>query len=168
MIQITREQLLRDLENLKEIVQLPGLYLATYFSDLRNQVDKDIVSNQIRLQNDDDKLPRLNELWCEMIHEIDAFEKQCTQVRHNLNENKVRIDKLETALNESHATYSLEQVQETIKKEEFDLLQKLFQNRTVVFVDAKDFLLKFERRLIDGILVTLNDQFISHKSIKNR
>ena len=37
---------LNKLEDLKSIVELPGLYLSNYFSDLRTDVDKEIVSKQ--------------------------------------------------------------------------------------------------------------------------
>jgi hypothetical protein len=60
---ITKEKLLNDLNKIKDLVELPSLYLSNYFSELKNDVDKDFASKQLKLQNDDCKKKNLNALW---------------------------------------------------------------------------------------------------------
>ena len=70
---LSKDQLLKQLADLKQIVESPKFYLANYFSDLRNNVDKQIVLNQAKNDANQEKLQKL---WEQMIEKIDLFEKQ--------------------------------------------------------------------------------------------
>ena len=45
MAEIKKQQMLQKLVELKLIIEMPKLYLANYFQELRNNVDKEIVYN---------------------------------------------------------------------------------------------------------------------------
>jgi hypothetical protein len=55
------------LDKLKRITELPDLYLADYFDTLRNRVDKECATKQLKLKNDHAKKKELEELWQRMI-----------------------------------------------------------------------------------------------------
>jgi hypothetical protein len=58
---ITREKLFEKIEKLKEIVELPNIYLENYFSELRNDVDKEFWSKKIQeIHNDENKQNELD------------------------------------------------------------------------------------------------------------
>ena len=160
--------MLKDLEELKNIAELTNLYLADYFNEVRNDMDKEIVSKQIKLHDDDKKVKQLNELWQKMIAETDQFEKQCIKNKIDLNTNIQRINSIEEMLSNNKEPVDLEQIKETIEKEEISLMQTLFQNKTIYFFNVKDFLEESKRELIDGKLVLLNDETIRKKALKRK
>ncbi len=90
-VEISKEKLLNDLENLNKIIEHPGLYLDDYFGSLRNKVDKECATKLIKLQNDQEKKKELDELWQRMISKIDSFENNCLRKDYDLGENKIRI-----------------------------------------------------------------------------
>ena len=88
MAEIKNQQMLKKLEGLKSIVELPKLYLANYFQELRNKVDKEMFSKQILHENDNEMKNELNQNWKEMISKIESFEKECKnedELQSNLN-----------------------------------------------------------------------------------
>jgi len=153
-VQITRkEKLMSDVEKLKEIALLPNLYLANYFMDLRNDVDKELLPQQLNLENNQEKKQEINELWKQIIEKIDSFEKQSKRKKINLEEYQKRISEIEKVLNES-SDFNLDEVETVIENEELKLLENLFQNKTIVWTNGK--------------LVLLNSDFISRKSLVKR
>ena len=90
MAETTREQLLKDLDELKEIIESPSLYLESYFADMRNDVDKEFTSKLAHQQDDNQTENELNQLWQVMIEKINSFEQQCisTQEMKQLFQNK--------------------------------------------------------------------------------
>ena len=66
--------MLQKLEDLQIIVEIPNLYLANYFQELRNNVDIEMFSKQMLHNND--KNEAKNEIWKEMISKIYSFEKE--------------------------------------------------------------------------------------------
>ncbi len=153
-VQITRkEKLMSDVEKLKEIALLPNLYLANYFMDLRNDVDKELLPQQLNLENNQEKKQEMNELWKQIIEKIDSFEKQSKRKKINLEEYQKRISEIEKVLNEN-SDFNLDEVETVIENEELKLLENLFQNKTIVWTNGK--------------LVLLNSDFISRKSLVKR
>jgi ABC-type branched-subunit amino acid transport system ATPase component len=153
-VQITRkEKLMSDVEKLKEIALLPNLYLANYFMDLRNDVDKELLPQQLNLENNQEKKQEINELWKQIIEKIDSFEKQSKRKKINLEEYQKRISEIEKVLNEN-SDFNLDEVETVIENEELKLLENLFQNKTIVWTNGK--------------LVLLNSDFISRKSLVKR
>jgi len=165
-VEVTKDKILNDLDKLKGIIELPDLYLADYFDALRNRVDKECATKQLKLQNDKEKKNELDELWQKMITKIDLFERKCTRKIYDLDENKTRITEIEKKLN-NEKLIDLKKVQDEIEKEESNLFQKLFQNKSILFRkhSNED---KTEKKIIDGQLIVLDDEFISQKSIDER
>ena len=77
------ENLLNRKKRLTEICEIPKLYLANYFSDLRRDIDFEIV------QKKEPNNRKLNELWLEIIKKIDSFEKECIN-NIKLNRSEIR------------------------------------------------------------------------------
>jgi len=165
-VEVTKDKILNDLDKLKGIIELPDLYLADYFDALRNRVDKECATKQLKLQNDKEKKNELDELWQKMITKIDLFERKCIRKIYDLDENKTRITEIEKKLN-NEKLIDLKKVQDEIEKEESNLFQKLFQNKSILFRkhSNED---KPKKKIIDGQLIVLDDEFISQKSIDER
>lgn len=160
--EITSENLMKDLEELKRIATIPDLYLANHFIRLRNDVDKEIVPSQLILKNNEEKKIELNDIWQKMIEKIDSFEKNCIRKKHNLEANKKRLNEIETMLKSKEAI-SLKETEEDIKNEEIILIKKLFQNKTILFTKTND-----KKIITNCKLILLNDEFISEKSVNER
>ena len=159
--EITKEKLFNDLNEIKDALELPNVYLANYFNGLRNDVDKAFVPKQLTFQNDQEKKKQLDELWQQMINKIDTFEKNCTVDSCDFEPNKKRINEIEAILN----TVNLGEAQYMIEEEEIKLLQDLFQNKSILFIETN---MQVESKLIEGSLVILNNKYISKNSIKKR
>ncbi len=121
--------------------------------DLRNDVDKELLPQQLNLENNQEKKQEINELWKQIIEKIDSFEKQSKRKKINLEEYQKRISEIEKVLNEN-SDFNLDEVETVIENEELKLLENLFQNKTIVWTNGK--------------LVLLNSDFISRKSLVKR
>ena len=166
--ELTKKKLLNDLNELKQMLELPYLYLENYFSELRNQLDNEFAPKQQELQNDEEKKKVLNESWEKMIKKIDSYEDNCKRHSYDIEENKTEIYKIEKMLSKQ-AIIDLREVEEAIKKEEIYLLKSLFQNKAIFFFKSEDYQkTNDENKLVNGQLVILNDEFISKKLLKKR
>ena len=166
----TKGELLNDIRQLSEILEAPRLYLADYFSDLRNQVDKEISIKQMIEQNKGEKTEQLNELWKEMISKIDSFETDC--IKNQLNDIDTifnRLKSIESDLNLSGDLLELQndlnEIKQKIKHEELNVFRNLFKNKTIIFLLTDNY--KY-RELIDGKLIIVNDEYIDVKQLKLR
>ena len=133
MAETRKQQMLKKLDDLKLIVEIPKLYLANYFQELRNKVDKEMFPKQILHNNDIEKKNELNQIWVEMISKIDSFEKQCTKNIDDLQSNVNRIEEIRITLNNQNEATNLQLIEDKIQEEEFELFKKLFKNRTIIF-----------------------------------
>ena len=163
MVRKTRKQLLKDLEELKDIIEFSRLYLANYFSELRNEVDKEFISILMHHHGDEQIKTNLNQSWKKMIEHINSFEEQCINTTVDLTENEERINSIETTLNES-----TESIQEMIDIEEYSLMKLLFQNKTIVYLDAKHILKKYKSNTNAGKLILLDGETIRKKKLQKR
>ncbi len=154
-----REQFLKELDDLKQIIELPTLYLANYFSDLRNQVDLEINTQKMLLQNDDKEKQNLNKIWEEMISKIYSFERQYTNKKFEFGYNNEKINAIEDRVKHNEFD-GLSEISETIQREENELLKKIFANKTIVFFNVKKEEKKYK-------LIVLNE-FINPKEFKKR
>ena len=163
MVRKTRKQLLKDLEEPKDIIEFPRLYLANYFSELRNEVDKEFIFILMHHHGDEQIKTNLNQSWQKMIEHINSFEEQCINTTVDLTENEERINSIETTLNES-----TESIQEMIDIEEYSLMKLLFQNKTIFYLDAKHILKKYKSNTNAGKLIMLDGETISKKTLQKR
>lgn len=179
-----REKISKALENLKILLELPKLYLSNYFSDLRNQVDKEISLDLIK---EEKKKRQLNKLWKQMIEKIDSFEKQC--IKNPITNTEAinqKLDSIEEVLSKQE-TNNFDEIHQEIIDEEINVLKQLFQNRTIVFVNLNDlcnlhfaFVDKYspcdwsyeattcyiKKNLIQRTLLIINDKFIRKDAIE--
>ena len=168
MTEFKKEELLKEIEELNQTVDYPELFLKNFFKDLRDDIDKEVETKKKNLQKKDKNCTKLNEIRKEMIIQIDLFEKQCFRTKFRLGANKQKINEIK-ALLDNQNTLELSQVKEAIIKEEYDLWQILFLNKTIFFVSVKNFMPKsFREHLIDFRLVILNDEFLSPKVTKEK
>jgi len=131
-------ELIKDLGELKNNAELPALFLTNYFLELRKKVDNEIATKQMNLKEGDDieeNKKKLNEIWRDLIVEIDSFESQLNKSTFDLKENKERINSIEAMLKED-SNENLNKAKEAIKSEEIDLMKILFQNKTIVFFNV--------------------------------
>ena len=160
-----REKLLHKLRVLNEIAEFPNLYLANYFANVRNEVDNEIALKLLEMKNDIKQKRELNYLWKTMIDKIDSFEKKCMKDYYDLEINLKRLNEIEKKLrdislfNEKEDNFENEAafanfylLAEEITNEENNLLETLFQNKTLDW--------KF------GRLFLLNNCFIDKKSLE--
>ena len=125
MVVINKQKMIKKLEDLKLIVEMPKLYLANYFQELRNKVDLEMFSKQILHNNEIEMKNELNQNWIEMISKIDTFEKECKN-KDELQSNINRIDEIRIMLDDQNELTSLEIIEDKIQEEELNLLKKLF------------------------------------------
>ena len=77
MNEIKQEELVKNLNDLKKIIEFPQLYLANYFAELRNEVSTEINTKKAKLKDgDEEKKQKLNEIWRKLIEKLDILEKQ--------------------------------------------------------------------------------------------
>ena len=132
MAENKKKQMFEKLVELKSIIEIPKLYLANYFKELRNKVDKDMFPKQMLHNNDIEMKNELNQIWVEIISKVDSFEKECKNI-DELQSNSNRIDQIRIMLDNQNELTSLEIIEDKIQEEEFNLLKKLFQNKTIIF-----------------------------------
>ena len=168
MNEMKKKQLLKYLNELKDITDLPSLYLADYFSGLRNEVDKIIVSKQMSLQDEDEKKNELNHIWQLMIAIINTFEIDCINSRVDLSNNITRINSIEAILSDSIETTKLLEIEEMIENEDIKLMKNLFQNKSIAFVNVRNFLEESKIGILDAKLIVLHDESIRPKALKIR
>ena len=132
MDEIKKEELLKQIKDLKQINELPELFIANYFSDLRNKADKEILSKQLNLKAEDEKFKELNEKWKELISKIDSNEHH--YINNKFETNIETIKTIETMLN-NQQNINMQEIKDAIDNEEYHLLKKLFQNKTIIFFD---------------------------------
>ena len=158
MSKITREQLQTEFEKFKEICELPELYLENYFIELRNNVDKCMVLNEMNLETDE-----LNENWKEVISKIDTFENDRIKNRELMVEEEIQkeIQLIEAILNDPSETNDLNKIKEKIQTEEDNFLKNLFQNKTLIFLNVNSFLKASVKKRTSNKLILISDEFVN-------
>jgi len=158
--ELTRESLFNNLKKIKEIAELPRLYLINYFEGLRHEVDRDFQKKTAEAPNSQIK-SKLDELWLDAIDIIDSFEDKCILKKFNLSTDIEKINELETKLTDNQEEIDLKQIQEEIENEEISLLSNLFQHKPIC-VNTRD----ESKKQVVGKLVLLEDEFISENKIE--
>ncbi len=117
------------LKNLKQIFEIPRLYIANYFIDLKSEID--LAFNK-KLINDFNH--EIKTKWLEIINRINLFEKDCLKKFKNLNdlEFKIRIQTIEDHINNG---LEKDTIKSLIEQEEINLIKYLFLNQTITFID---------------------------------
>ena len=155
------KNLLNKKERLTEICETPKLYLANYFSDLRRDIDLEIV------QKKEPNNRKLNEFWLEIINKIDSFEKECiNNIKLNRSEIRQSLNQIDCLIQSKQP--NLEKINEFIQNEQENILKQLFYNRTIIFKQNNHFKNDFGEKLINGKLLIINDEFINLEAVKEK
>ena len=166
-----KEELFKNLNELQSILESPTLYLANYFSELRSQVDTEIVSKLVNLKKEDKEDTNLVETWQKMITKINSFEKECIKKRYQLKTFEEAINSIESILNDMRS-YNFDEIKELIQYEEHRLLERLFQSKTIVFLSIEDLFETSKFKWTDckthKLLIVLDNEFISLKAFKEK
>ena len=133
MVESKTQQMLINLDELQLIVEIPNLFLANYFEELRNNVDIEMFAKQIIHNNDNEDIKNeVNKNWKEMISKIDSIEKECKN-KDKLQSNLNRIEDLRIMLDNQNEATNLEIIEDKIQEEKLSLFKKLFQNKNNYF-----------------------------------
>lgn len=138
-----------DLE-LNQLLEWPKLYLANYFSHLKNEVDKELAKQFILNEHDPTKQEQLNKIWKQMIEKITVFEAECT--RNAPKSNQTTDDAAQESSN------SLE-----IRQNDYSE-NKLLLNKSMLFMNSSQPC----SDLLACKLLIINDAHISRRQIEQR
>ncbi len=140
---MVQENVFRIFEKLKMLVQLPRLYLSNYFSDIRTEIDLAFFEKELGIIDNENKL-KLRHNWQEMINKVNSFEEECLIERSIKKfkeiscDSKPIVDSLEEKYDSALKTnneYELKHLEELAYDEMYKIETRLFQNRTIVFLD---------------------------------
>ena len=154
MSEKNKQKVFKKLEDLKFIVETPKLYLANYFQELRNNVDKEMFSKQMIHKDDNQMKNEISETWKKLISRIDSFEKECINT-DKLQLNSNRIDEIRIMLDNINEETNLGIIEDKIQEEELNLFRKIFQNKTIIYHDF------FEQQNRHKRLVIIDDEYVN-------
>jgi len=133
----------------KQLLNFPNLYLANYFSELKNSVDKNLALKLIMNEHDSNKKDKLKQIWIQMIEKINKFEAEC----------------LKNAKNGILPPKSLE-IASSFDESDKDFINQeklLFLNKTIFLMNNES-----SNALLDIKLIIINDECISSSQLKQR
>lgn len=130
---MNKKDLELKLDQLKQIAEIPKLFITNYFIDLKSQVDLTFVKlRQIDSTNDSTNTV----IWLQIINKINDYEILCLkQIKKKdlfIIETLEQLNLIETKLNDG--TNSLDLIEQLIQTEEFNFKKFLFINRTILFL----------------------------------
>jgi hypothetical protein len=152
-----------NLDKLKTIVQEPRFCINNYFTDLRSQIDLSFSTKDL-IDNHENNINALNENWLQIIKKIMSYEKECLyrlKTNHNLSYLNKKIELFEKKILENKET-----IYESINDEINSIENKLFLNKTFIFLDEiscenLNLLYKMNKNKTAGKLVIILDQYIN-------
>jgi Leucine-rich repeat (LRR) protein len=120
-----------DLNKLKQICQIPKLYLANYFSDLRRDIDLEF-SKKLQINNHE------LSIWNSMIDKINSFEQECIS-NINLNAKQQEfiqtLDSIHDSIQKNDSNH--DEKKKLIQNEEINILKYLFKNKSIAYTNNK-------------------------------
>lgn len=163
LVNMSIEQLETSLKDLKCAIDNPSLYLANYFSDLRNRIDIDCIDHISQYTDGSETSFQFQEC---MISEVKEFEQRCLS---NLNGTRsfdeLVIKQVTEALSEaSRDNVNIKEVSELV----FDALSAVqrhfFLNRGILYLANEAAELRDKNVhpfQTFGAILIINDEFIS-------
>jgi hypothetical protein len=126
-----KELALQQFVKLKSLYEYPRLYLISYFSELRNEVN--ISLNKIENTTNVEAIKQLDLNWTQIIDKINDFKTECLENMNNNNLIDVQqiVNSLEKEIFNSNS--DLNKLKETINEYIYKLEANLFQKRTIFF-----------------------------------
>jgi len=166
MNEIKQDQLLKDLNDLKKIVEFPQHYLTNYFAELKNEVTREINKKKTKLENDHEETEKkLDEIRQKISGKLNLLEKQFINNKITDDEKNQILTRLNSIIGSvlscDFANRILNQIKHEIETIEGSILKKLFQNKTIIFEDVTNICETEYRQLLDKKLLILNDTFLT-------
>lgn len=126
-----KEDIENSLNELKMLMNIPKLYLANYFIDLKTQVDLKYFNQE-----------KFKDKYKKIINRIESFEQEC--YKNNKSKKRDKFESIEIQINNIN---NLDEAKKLIQIEKYSAEKELFQNKTIYFLDF--------------ILFIINDEYIS-------
>jgi hypothetical protein len=145
-------EIINQIEELKQMQQFPRYYLSKYFEELKTQVD---TKYALKLDEKDKYL--------EIINSIESFEQNAynkwSSKSINTYDDEIKLieDKLNNNLN------SVSDITKLIGELKLKIEKMIFSNKTILFIDKKT---RFNRKS-NSYLLIVNDEYISNSLIEN-
>ena len=123
-----KELALQQFVKLKSLYEYPRLYLISYFSELRNEVN--VSLNKIENTTNLEAIKRLDLNWTQIIDKT-----ECLENMNNNNNNLIDVQQTVNSLEKELfiANSDLNKLKETINAYIYKLEANLFQKRTIFF-----------------------------------
>lgn len=164
------DDLKKEFEDLKLMLDFPKLYLSNYFTNLRNEVDFLFVDKQEK---------KFKTIWSKMTRKIDEFEKDCSsrlsddcfdghlkiQFKSILEKIDVEITNLDPI--DSYSKFRADDFKELIIKEKTQLGRVIFSNKSIMLIDKNCPIKELKNRVLDARLIILRDVHICKSAIYN-
>lgn len=152
--------ILKELDKLKQLIELPKYYVSEKISDLKREIDLEFQS-QISKQVERNKSEKLTSDWLELIAYVDSFQDDCLkclkqETRHATLE---IIQKIENSCTKDG--HMIDLIQNEIAK----LENELFMNKTLLFVKSVGPNNSSDESC--GRLLVLKNDFINWKTIQD-
>lgn len=167
------EQLLAGLSELKAAMQNPRLYIYQHFSDLKNQIDvecQQFLCSQVDLQST--ASTQCIDYQDQMIDEVESHERACLKNCQFADLNKESVTRMiESTEAELKGLLALEdkrlgEINLLVGETVYHVKRELFLNRSLLFVPRSvNLALDVENF---GVLLVIEDEFISKKTLFNR
>ncbi len=175
MNNVIKEELNFSLEELKTNFQIPRLYLANYFANLKAEVDHFFIQKTFTNNNFD---------FLEIIQKIEYFEKNCFKNTPNnkysnekfASATKINIEKIQNQINSLVNSYDYDkeitQIKNLIDKINNSIEKVLFANKTIIFLknygwEKKTFLLIIhDENFNKNSLINKNSTELSSENLK--
>lgn len=135
--QSKKVELTAQLEEAKNLLNFPNLYLSSIFSDLKTEIDVAFVTD-LTNENDPEQKQDINESWTEMIDHVNKLEKIYLDFKLNeqtRGEISRDIDAIERKFNSGINKKNAPQIKQSIQSINLKLKKLLMQNQSFIFFD---------------------------------
>ncbi len=176
-MQVELIKLENELEKLFDILKFPGLYLANFFDELRNEIDLEFESHKLSATLNQNNLIKDNHKL--IIERAKLFEKDCIQQLKDVNDSNTNLftSKYKQIIESIQAKFgNFKSRVDNVNQSEYELEFKnlidlaydtlnemesyLFNNKSIFFLnDSKKI---NEKRLV---LIIINDNYLNKNSL---
>ncbi len=164
---INRNQKFKSIiQELKQTCVCQEFYVRKYFNGLTNQVGQQ-MSHKLMTETNNETKKEITILWNQLTTKLDLLEEECLQNKliKEFTENTIKnLNEIESMFKTADSTL----IERLIRIQEENIQRIIFKNRTILFLNGKDFLNKKYRELCDCKLLIINDEFISHIAFKEK
>ena len=145
-------EIINQIDELKQMQQFPRYFLSKYFEELKTQVD---TKYALKLDEKDKYLEIINNIES---FEQDAYNKWSSK-RFNTYDDEIKLieDKLKNNLN------NVTEITKLIGEVKYKIEKIIFSNKTILFIDEKT---RFNPKS-NSFLLIVNDEYISNSCIDN-